>query len=497
MKRWLLAALIAVMALCAQSAIAETDAGYDTPVNPYFARVNRAHTRASAEGPELRRGGSDLSVRLERSGDDFFGEGVSWRAKATGGAGGYRYEFYLCEYDDTFGSSNVHGYQKASGNDVFEYRFMVNGEYYLYCAVTDASGAMTVEIEDVTVNERGRSKVGDLVRGVLDECRGADDYETALNVHDWLTRNARYDYSYTYYSADGVLARGAGVCDSYSKAYYLILREAGIDVDRVTNNGHSWNIVKLDGEWYHVDATWDDPGASDGPVSGNEGHMYFGLTDELISTDHDAYTASHPCVALADNYFIRSGRVSLWLDDFIGQTEADLAEYAYYGVMSAPEPYASEKGGGWLSQGRAPIVYGLVAYALTQREWPVDGRAVHICARYDDGLRMIKTRVDIPPYQTLTLPAGLLTVDEEAFMGAASPMAVILPDGARAIGANAFSGLSDLWKVVIPASVTRIDPTAFEGCDHAVIFCVDGSAAQTFAYEQSFNATDLTSDEDF
>ena len=67
----------------------------------------------------------------------------------------------------------------------------------------------------------------------------ADNYSKALWLHDWLTDNAYYDTTYSAadtHEAAGVLLHGTGVCDSYSKAYVLLLTKVGIESKRVTGN---------------------------------------------------------------------------------------------------------------------------------------------------------------------------------------------------------------------------------------------------------------------
>ncbi len=64
------------------------------------------------------------------------------------------------------------------------------------------------------------------------------------------------------------------VCDGYARAYKILMDKAGIPTDyvsgpNITNDklsGHAWNLVNLDGTWYHVDVTWDD----DDYLKGNE-----------------------------------------------------------------------------------------------------------------------------------------------------------------------------------------------------------------------------------
>ena len=120
---------------------------------------------------------------------------------------------------------------------------------------------------------------------------GMSQREKALVLHNWLIYNAHYDYTYSNYNADGVLVEGTGVCDSYAKAYSLLLTMVGIENKRVTGEGngggHAWNVVQIDGQWYFVDVTWDDPNDSgEASVSGFERSSYFLVNDATIRKNH-------------------------------------------------------------------------------------------------------------------------------------------------------------------------------------------------------------------
>ena len=106
----------------------------------------------------------------------------------------------------------------------------------------------------------------------------------ALDIHDALIDLVTYDsdlaegtdveppfdFGFSAYGALVENSRGqdhTAVCDGYSYAYTYLLQQAGIPVVRVGGmvgpdmeslGAHSWNLVQLDGEWYEVDATWDD-----------------------------------------------------------------------------------------------------------------------------------------------------------------------------------------------------------------------------------------------
>lgn len=155
-----------------------------------------------------------------------------------------------------------------------------------------------------------QNKVKEIISKVVKD--GMSDYEKELALHDYLLENVEYDErlydgnmpeeSYTDY---GVLVKGKGVCDGYAKAMYRLLNSAGIEtlyvtgdaIDKHTTVPHAWNIVKIDGEYYNLDATWNDPiiyGSDKGEVR----HTYFNVTDETLSKDHIWDKSKYPkCVS--------------------------------------------------------------------------------------------------------------------------------------------------------------------------------------------------------
>lgn len=127
------------------------------------------------------------------------------------------------------------------------------------------------------------------------------DYEKEKVLHDYLVSNCRYDERYftdnmpgESYTAYGALIKGVAVCQGYAVAMNLLLEEAGIDSMLITGEGfyeetgenmsHAWNLVKIGGEYYHLDPTWNDPIIEDGTEI--VGYSYFNVTDEQIGVNH-------------------------------------------------------------------------------------------------------------------------------------------------------------------------------------------------------------------
>ena len=129
---------------------------------------------------------------------------------------------------------------------------------------------------------------------------GMSDYEIAKALHDYVVLNTAYGFPSdvprptAVYSGYFSLLWGCGVCTDYAMAYQLLMDMAGIPCGMVTNASHAWNIVQLDGEWYHVDTTWDDP------TPNREGYVrydYFLKSDSYMSQDHFDYESEHPCTS--------------------------------------------------------------------------------------------------------------------------------------------------------------------------------------------------------
>lgn len=154
-------------------------------------------------------------------------------------------------------------------------------------------------------------KLYDQVEQILSDIISPDmsDYDKELAIHDYIVANCQYgyvDYSRDYaYEAYGVLVQKQAVCNGYAEAMALLLSCVGVENEIMTGwaDGelHSWNRVLLDGAWYQVDATWDDPVPDRGSYVG---HMYFNVTDDIMDDSHtwDAENFE-PCDSMDYNYF--------------------------------------------------------------------------------------------------------------------------------------------------------------------------------------------------
>ena len=124
---------------------------------------------------------------------------------------------------------------------------------------------------------------------------GMSEKDKVKAIHDYLIYHANYvnngDYSTAEnwaYGAGGVLLHKEGVCQSYAFAFYMMAISAGLECRFVSGTadggGHAWNQVKVNGKWYYIDCTWDDPVGG-----GYENYKYY--LSESLWADHIAETA--------------------------------------------------------------------------------------------------------------------------------------------------------------------------------------------------------------
>ena len=203
--------------------------------------------------------------------------------------------------------------------------FYVTG--YQYTKYTRADQLVRVEFTgtydvdfDTAVNKKAQIEAAAATVLAMAPQNGSD-YDKVKFVYDYLIRNTEYDLNapdnQNVYS---VLCGGRSVCQGYAKTMQLLLNRMGVECTLVLGTvvggeGHAWNLVKIDGEYYYVDATWGDA-------------SYYSSTGEQIPTDFPDVCYDYLCVttneigkthilsdkvsmpqctATAANYYVKNG----------------------------------------------------------------------------------------------------------------------------------------------------------------------------------------------
>ena len=143
-----------------------------------------------------------------------------------------------------------------------------------YCTFTPGYIYTESEISEIqNAMEAGFQEVSSLIPA------DASDYEKVRIVYTYVIDNTQYQASDDDQSIAGVFWKKEAVCAGYAGAVQYLLERIGVPciyVDGSTQGsteGHAWNIVKLDGEYYYVDATnGDQPDFLNGNAAQLEEH---------------------------------------------------------------------------------------------------------------------------------------------------------------------------------------------------------------------------------
>ena len=170
--------------------------------------------------------------------------------------------------------------------------------------LTFSSAEKSYTYEQLCQMYRGARKAATEIAPALAEgCE--NDLEIADNIHDFLAENTEYDFNLSpaSYTAYGALIENKAVCQGYSGAFNLLCEAAGVKSLAVANKTHMWNVVLYDGELYHYDVTYDDPGSEIAEV-------YKGIPESEFSSDADHAGYRLPELELFEEDMIKIGVIA-------------------------------------------------------------------------------------------------------------------------------------------------------------------------------------------
>lgn len=448
-------------------------------------------------------------VNISISGSKLPTKELTFTASVPGASDAKKLEYYWGISDEGRDSNGYlyypqHASDNLKGKTRIKYRFYSAGTYSVFLIVRRGGTMIGFRYMEFTVKDDGNHPtLEQKAQQIVNECKASTKWETALNLHDWLTNNAYYDESLNMHGAD-ILFLGYGVCDSYSKAYELLCNTAGIPVERTFGPNHAWNTVKLDGKWYQVDATWDDPGSSmpgEGTAaSGYEGHQFFCLSAAaMIPVDSHSYSngtqeGKHAadCTSMDANYFIHEG---IWrsFGDLNGMYVSRI-QNVFDGGGSFSETVPSyafyvENGYTTYTIFYPSVIREILKTGLPKQQFTLGGETVKTKISVSKDLKLTAriTGWKIDETGTLAIPGSLTSIPEQAFYHHAATR-VILPKGCKEIGSKAFAN-SAVRAIEIPGPVTYIADDAFEGCQD-VMFISNDKKVKVFAANHGFIVVD-------
>ena len=344
-----------------------------------------AHSEEAASGA--------VTLKAEWN-DPVLGQPTTFHVSATGGSGNYKFRMDAPSYSDpnqwAFESvadpsrGEWMKYTSECASNDYTFTMTATGTYNFRFYVMDkTAGVNYLRVSfNISVSDDKYPSVDSIVKSAVAECNSKTDgseYAKALWLHDWLLDQLEYDKTLKWSSAESALTRELGTCQSYESAYAKLLTAAGIENSetRDTYDGHTWNAMKLDGQWYQTDCTWDD--SSDNWYSFDQRHLYFGLTDELMAIAHPGHskiyttdTYATRSTSLADNYFVRTGDAAKWAKAYSDRIQKNLdAGKTEFEITADNASYPPSISG---------IQNGIIAYAINQMTWTTDKAAVTLNA---------------------------------------------------------------------------------------------------------------------
>ena len=146
------------------------------------------------------------------------------------------------------------------------------------------------------------------------------EWEKEKYVHDFICENIRYDKLKKSYSHEiiGPLGQGVGVCEGIAKAVKVLLDALGVwcviaicgnNPEKGIKYRHTWNIVKIGGTYYHLDATFDNTLGKDRETSEIR-YDYFNLDDSQIFRDHEPLIAPAPHCGDHEHFYYKEKKLS-------------------------------------------------------------------------------------------------------------------------------------------------------------------------------------------
>jgi transglutaminase/protease-like cytokinesis protein 3 len=169
-----------------------------------------------------------------------------------------------------------------------DYVHYIIRSYSYSMRMTSTSATLTVRIGYLESKEQTayvQAKIQNILKQIIKP--GMNEIEKEKAIHDYIVTHVAYDTKLKEYTAYSALTKGIIVCQGYATLTQRMMQNAGIESRIVTGSGdgvsHAWNKVKIDGKWYDLDVTWDDP-VPDKP--GRVLYTYYNVTDQMLRKDH-------------------------------------------------------------------------------------------------------------------------------------------------------------------------------------------------------------------
>ena len=339
---------------------------------------------------------------------------------------------------------------------------------------------------------------------LLDLNGNQTDYQKVTAIYNYICSNVRYDYEHKesenyplMFTAYAAAVHKTSVCQGYATLFYRLALEAGVDSRYITGfagENHAWNIVKLDGQYYYLDATWDE---------GMFQYGYF-LKSALDFWDHEPderylteeFQAAHP---IAQQSYQHPNVNGVTEDGFVYYVNNGIAILTgYNGNAKDVVVPATLDGYPLLEVASCAFMHNYSITSITFSEGiqilnsePIVGcdnlKSIHLPSTVDfTGSKDPDFRCNVvcgpswcPSVETITVAVenpNVVVVDNVLYSKdmtilryypGGDPREVFeIPEGVISIGAYAFESSPTLKEVVMPDTVRMINFGAFQRCSN-------------------------------
>lgn len=346
-----------------------------------------------------------------------------------------------------------HDPDNPKGGDYITYH-MPGGYNYNFVVKEDENGVYTELVFECaySADAQMEKEVDEAVEALLAELNlwEASDYRKIRGVYDWMADNITYDYDWDdgvlddehEHSVHAAIIDRVAVCDGISNLFYRLMLELDVDCRIITggeaDERHAWNIVKLNGVYYNVDATWD--------LGVSDYHRYFLCTESnFIGHDKDSFFESEE-----------------WLAKYPMATLPYVEHVAASGSVNANIHWVLDADTGTLTvSGRGAIPSYRYSYAPWYSYRNNIARIVIEEGITEVGERSFYWSVNC---SEVILPSSLIAIRQYGFNNLQSLEGITLPENLKIIEFCAFSECTALKSIVLPDSVTTVGSSAFSNC---------------------------------
>ena len=183
------------------------------------------------------------------------------------------FTFYCdVDYEDCLDDVSSLSFDEKFLAEMNNYVHPYNG-YTTIITAYDDTGEVNIKIDKLYSNEE-IAKIDHDIDNLMNEYLNDDMTlkEKIKKMHDVIINNTKYDEvradtNYSDYDSariTGLLYDHYAICSGYTDTMAVILSKLDVKNFKVASDNHVWNALQLDGKWYHLDLTWDDPLTSSG-----------------------------------------------------------------------------------------------------------------------------------------------------------------------------------------------------------------------------------------